>query len=259
MNKNDSWDPEFYRDKHSYVYGYGESLIEILDPQPNERILDLGCGTGELTHLIAQKCQQVIGLDLSPDMIASARTQYPNLTFEVADATNFRFERPFHAIFSNAALHWILDPQKVVRCMYYNLMHGGRLVLEFGGKGNIASIEETLRAVLAEKGFSRQSQLKLWYFPSISEYAVLLESRGFEVQFAQLYDRPTELGRVDSDIKDWLTMFGKAFLDDIEPNKQEEIKTSVQERLKTELYREGMWYVDYRRLRVVAVKTCLGE
>jgi trans-aconitate methyltransferase len=102
-----AWDPQAYQAKHSFVWQFGSSLLELLDPRPGERILDVGCGTGQLTSEIARSGARVTGLDSSPEMLAEARRNYPNLHFVQADAAGFSFDEPFDAVFSNAALHWV--------------------------------------------------------------------------------------------------------------------------------------------------------
>src|SRR5262249_12493396 len=101
------WDSTFYDQKHSFVTKYGEGVMELLATMAGERILDVGCGTGHLTHLIAQTGAVVTGLDNSAEMIRAAEASYPNIRFIIADAANFSFDEPFDAIFSNAALHWV--------------------------------------------------------------------------------------------------------------------------------------------------------
>src|SRR2546421_628316 len=93
-----SWDASAYDSKHSFVWKYGEEVLELLDPRDGERILDLGCGTGHLTNQIAARGATVIGLDRSPAMIERARALYPDLRFETGDATRFQFDEPFDAV-----------------------------------------------------------------------------------------------------------------------------------------------------------------
>ncbi len=138
------WDANFYENQHNFVWQYGEDLLQLLNPQPGEVILDLGCGTGQLTAKIAQSGAEVIGIDSAVTMIDKARQNYPHLRFDVADACNFVVEQPLDAVFSNAALHWIQPPETAVRCIYQALKPGGRFVAEFGGKGNISVIIENL-------------------------------------------------------------------------------------------------------------------
>src|SRR5579864_8831456 len=110
-----TWDAKLYDDKHSFVWEKAKGVVELLAPKPGERILDLGCGTGHLTAEIAATGASVIGIDRSPEMISQARRRFPNLKFEVADARRLDFERQFDAVFSNAVLHWIVEPELVVR------------------------------------------------------------------------------------------------------------------------------------------------
>ena len=86
MSQQQLWNATLYDQKHSYVFEYGNSLVSLLAPQPGERILDLGCGTGHLANTIAESGATVIGIDRSPEMIELAQKTYPQLTFQVADA-----------------------------------------------------------------------------------------------------------------------------------------------------------------------------
>src|SRR5450755_2257353 len=108
------WDAGLYDEKHSFVWKMAEGLLELLAAQPGEKILDIGCGTGHLTAKIASSGAHVTGIDRSPDMIRQAREAYPAIRFEVADATNLPLEERFDAVFSNATLHWIKVPQRVI-------------------------------------------------------------------------------------------------------------------------------------------------
>src|ERR1700712_2005528 len=115
------WNADLYDDKHGFVSKYGEDLVDVLAPQKGERILDLGCGTGYLADFISKSGATVIGIDSSLDMITKAKAEYPKLEFRVLSATDFHFDDPFDAIFSNAALHWVLDKEAAIDCMYTNL------------------------------------------------------------------------------------------------------------------------------------------
>ncbi len=227
------WDPGEYDATHHYVTDYGRSLVDLLAPQAGERILDLGCGTGHLTQQIAERGAVVAGIDSSPEMIAQARQNYPKLRFELADATKYVAAEPFDAVFSNAALHWIQPPAAVVESMAAALKPGARLVVEFGGKGNIAFVVEAA-------GVNR------WYFPSIGEYAALLEANGIEVTSAVLFDRPTMV-EGESGLRDWLGMFFKP------PLPEEKIR-EMERQLRPQLFKGSGWAIDYRRLRIVGNK-----
>ena len=202
------WDAEKYKEKYNFVYKYGEALVDMLHGQPHERILDIGCGTGYLTSKIAEQCKEVVGIDLSKEMIATAQKQYPDICFKVANATTFTDVNGFDAIFSNATLHWISNQEHLNNNMYDLLKKGGRIVVEFGGKDNVAIILNTLRKELAACGYTEQSQTYPWYYPSIGEYATDLEKTGFRVVKAEHYDRPTTLADEKDSLKNWINMFG---------------------------------------------------
>jgi SAM-dependent methyltransferase len=242
------WDASLYESDHAFVWKYGADLLPLLNPQPGERILDLGCGTGRLTAEIAATGAETLGIDSSLDMIGQARQNYPKLKFQLADARTFTTAEPFDAIFSNAALHWIREARAAVQTIYRALKPGGRLVAEFGGKGNNAKVIEALK----EAGAS--DPLLTFYFPAIGEYAGILESEGFEVRFATLFDRPTELEDPVRGLEQWLLMFQQKALAAIPPQAREKAFRQIEDQVRPELFYEGKWHIDYRRIRVVAAK-----
>ncbi len=225
------WDPGLYDSVHHYVADYGRSLLEWLDPKPGERILDLGCGTGTLTHAIAERGASVVGVDSSPEMVGQARQSYSKLEFHLADARSFRSPQPFDKVFSNAVLHWVKPPEDAIITVRENLRPKGLLVAEFGGLGNIASIIEAA-------GFNP------WYFPGIGEYATRLERHGFTVTQASLFDRPTPVPG-ENGMREWLTMFFKSALSPADLQR-------IEAELRPRLFREGTWVIDYTRLRIAA-------
>jgi trans-aconitate methyltransferase len=249
-----TWNTLLYDKKHDFVFKYGEYLVQMLTPQEGERILDIGCGTGYLTNLIANAGAFVTGMDNSIDMIAKARNEYPHLPFRLASVTDFDFNEPFDAMFSNAVLHWVTEKEQAIKSMYNNLKPGGRLVLEMGGKGNVEKITNALKRALLNHGYKEQANREIWYFPSVSEYTGLLEQQGFRVTYAAHYNRETELKDTQQGIKDWVNMFGGAFLEGIDAKAKEAILEEVQETLRQTQFRNQKWYADYKRLRVVAIK-----
>ncbi|MBO9200868.1 MULTISPECIES: class I SAM-dependent methyltransferase [Niastella] len=254
ITENNTWNTSLYNKKHDFVFKYGEYLVQMLTPQEGERILDVGCGTGYLTNLIAASGALVTGMDNSIDMIAKARNEYPHLPFRLASVTDFDFNEPYDALFSNAVLHWVIEKEQAVKSMYNNLKPGGRLVLEMGGKGNVETIIQALKKALINHGYKQQASRELWYFPSLSEYTGLLEKQGFRVTYAAHYNRETELKDTQQGIKDWVNMFGGTFLEGIEPAAKDNILEEVQEALRKTQFRNQKWYADNKRLRVVAIK-----
>ncbi len=247
------WNASLYDDKHSFVYKYGEDLIDWLAPKNGERILDLGCGTGQLTNELKKSGAEVTGIDNSPEMIAKAKASYPDIEFLVKDATDFLSSEPFDAFFSNATLHWINEQRKVVACNYKNLKHSGGLVLEMGGKNNIQSIYNAIEISMKHEGFSDEMPKKFWFFPSVGEYTSLLEKKIFTVTSVLYFKRETPLTG-ENGMKNWINMFGSFFFLNIDELQAESVINRAIEYLKKTNYRDNTWYADYMRLRIKAIK-----
>ncbi|MEL7245129.1 MAG: methyltransferase domain-containing protein [Cyanobacteria bacterium J06573_2] len=235
MNKtlisNNNWNSSLYQEKHDFVWKYGESLLEILNPQPNETILDLGCGTGQLTAKIAEYGAEVIGIDSASEMIEQAQQNYPKLKFKLADARNFELSQPVDSVFSNATLHWISEADEVINSINNSLKIGGRFVAEFGGRGNIQSIVKALYTALEKIGFDNPSKLNPWYFPSIGEYSSKLEKHGFEVVYSNLFHRPTLLKDKDNGLTNWIKMFGSNFFTELSETEINQVIQDVEKQL----------------------------
>lgn len=246
------WNTDLYTGKHAFVFQYGAGLIDLLAPQPNELILDLGCGSGELTQQIADRGASVVGLDASESMIAKARQQFPALDFQLADAATFELPQRFDAIFSNAALHWMTDYEAVVQRMKHHLKPGGRLVAEFGGKGNVQQITDELVRQLQNQAYDLT--VSWWYFPSVGEYASVLEKHGFSVKLAQHYDRDTPLNDPESGLTDWIEQFGANFFQGVTAEDRAAVLEETNAVLKPVLFRDNQWYADYKRMRMVAIR-----
>lgn len=248
--KLQNWDSSLYDDRHSFVWRAGAGVVELLEPKAGESILDLGCGTGHLTAKIAGTGALVTGVDASTSMVAQARQNFPGMKFVLADARDFHFDEPFDAVFSNAALHWIHDAEEVVKCVAASLKPGGRFVLEMGGKGNVDRIRRTIEAVLTEAGRTPKCP---WYYPSTGEYSILLEKHGFEVQMAQTFERWTKLEHPERGLREWLEMFTGSYFEAIPVPERAVLIAAIEDRLRPSLYKDGSWWADYRRLRVLAV------
>ncbi|MGB3535749.1 MAG: class I SAM-dependent methyltransferase [Microcoleaceae cyanobacterium] len=249
------WNAELYDNHHGFVSRLAIDLIKLLNPQYGERILDLGCGTGYLTYRITAFGAEVTGIDGAATMIEQATQAYPQLSFEVADATCLDIKEQFDAVFSNAALHWIKPPEAVVGSICQALKPGGRFVAEFGGYGNVETIINAVSEVLDEVGYPNHPNLNPWYFPRISEYSTLLESHGFIVQQANLFDRPTPLDGGSLGLRNWLKMFAGCFFQEIPVEQHQLIYSKIEKKLRPKLYHNKTWIADYKRLRVLAVKT----
>jgi trans-aconitate methyltransferase len=247
---DNQWNTSLYDQKHAFVFEYGKGLVPLLDPKPGESILDLGCGSGHLAHTIAQSGAHVIGIDGSASMIEAARVSYPDIEFLVADARDFSFPFSFDAIFSNATLHWIREADEVVQRIATALKPGGRLVTEFGGKGNVETIITAVQQSLRELAHIETDFG--WYFPSIGEYASLLEQHGLAVQSSILFDRPTLLEDGERGLRNWIQMFGDRVFVGISDEAKEQVLERTEEKVRDRLFKDGQWFADYRRLRIVA-------
>jgi len=246
------WDSSLYQTRHDFVFKYGEGVLELLEPQNGERVLDVGCGTGELTARIAAAGARAVGLDSSPDMIAAARKRFADIEFVHADAADFAFDESFDAIFSNAALHWVKDREGAVACMARALKPGGRFVVEMGGRGNIAQLTAAIdAAVLAITGAHAEHGR---YYPALGEYSALLEKYGVEVTGAWLFDRPTQLAEGSLGLRNWIAQFEREVLKDCTEAQRAAIDAAVEDALRDTLFSDGHWFADYRRLRIVARK-----
>jgi trans-aconitate methyltransferase len=252
-SKEKQWDASRYDAGYSFVWKHGAGVLELLAPRAGERILDVGCGTGHLTAQIAAVGAEVIGIDRSDEMIATARRNYPQLRFEVADAERFRFDEPFDAVFSNAAIHWMKDQRAVASSIYQALKPAGRFVAEFGGHGNIHHIETALRRALRQAGYDVSNE-PYYYFPTVGQYATLVESVGFTVTFAAWFERPTPLEGSEAGLRDWLAVFTDHFMKQVPADKRPAIIAKVEDDLRPALLRDGTWYADYCRLRIAAIK-----
>lgn len=245
------WDTKMYSDKHDFVTEYGKELLTFVPDDKNQRILDLGCGTGVLTNELSKKSDHVIGVDSSREMIHQARENYPDLSFEVKDACHLDWEEEFDIVFSNAVFHWIITPDVLLRSIHKALAVGGKLICEFGAAGNIFKIQKAFEGVAKEQGYNYESP---FYFPTIMEYGSLLEEIGFDVEFIEDYDRLTPLKDGEEGLKNWMKQFFAGSLEEFSEEVQENILKEIEEDLKEDLYDGSKWFADYRRIRVIAEK-----
>lgn len=247
------WDAEKYTADFSFVHQYGEDLIDLIEAQNGLSVLDLGCGNGALSNVLFQKGFCVKGLDSSADLLRLAQESYPKIEFIEGDATCFTLAHKVDCVFSNAVFHWIKEPaqKEMLHCVYQALKEKGQFVFEFGGYGNNQTIHQALKAVFLKHGYIYENP---FYFPTIGQYAALLEETGFKVRFALLFDRPTML-KGENGLADWIRMFIKNPLENISDlTETEKIINEAVCLLKPKLFIDGKWYADYVRLRMKAIR-----
>jgi trans-aconitate methyltransferase len=252
-DKEANWNPALYDAKLGFVSQYGKAAVDLLDPKPGESVLDIGCGTGDLCRLIADRGADPLGIDRSAEMIGRAREKFPELPFLEADAHTYRTARKFDAVFSNAALHWMLKPDDVALTVWEALAPGGRFAAEFGGKGCIQALYESIRDALAAYGIDAQAR-RPWYFPSVGEYASLLEKTGFRVEYAAHFARPTPLDGGEDGLDHWLDTFAYVFFEGLSETEKREAYRAVKKLAKPRLFQDGRWVADYWRIRILAFK-----
>lgn len=247
------WDSKLYNEQHRFISDYGADVLQWLDTKAGENILDVGCGTGDLAAKIQESGATVSGVDASADMIELAKQTYPTIQFEQADASQLEYNREFDAVFSNASFHWIENQRGLLRGIFKSLKHGGRLVAEFGGKGNIKSIVDAIETAAKQLGVEHRVISNFWFFPSIAHYANLLEASGFETEQMWLFDRPTKLIGEDG-MEKWINQFAQHAFVNLNEEEAKAVTNLAVSILKPAHFKNGEWTADYKRLRIKASK-----
>ena len=158
------------------------------------------------------------------------------------DGHQLCFKRPFDAVFSNAALHWMKQPETVVAGVANSLKPGGRFIGEFGGKGNVERIRAALHETLRRHAID-PAPIDPWYYPSPEEYSKLLSRAGFIVNYIELIPRPTKL---PGDMLDWLEIFAQPFTQAVaEPERGSFLKEVRNELVTCLCDGAGNWFADY--------------
>lgn len=244
-----NWYPETYARFGAHVVGMARDVLQWLDPQPNEQILDLGCGEGLLTAHIGASGANVVGVDNSPAMVAAARAR--GITTENGRAESLPFaSESFNAVFSHNALHWVRGQDAMMSEVRRVLKPGGRFVAEMGGHGNHAPIEVALMAVLARHGYQFQEE---WtnYYPAPEPYARRLRQHGFHVERIALIPRPGSLS--NGGVKAFLRKFRNGVLETLPESVRETVIEDIEALLAPALRDEdGNWAGAYVRLRFLA-------
>jgi SAM-dependent methyltransferase len=257
VNVASRWSPADYAQNAGFVPALGAAALALLDARSGELILDIGCGDGTLTQQITAAGASTIGLDASTEMVEAARAK--GVDAFVADAQALDLEAQagrfgqFDAAFSNAALHWMLDPAAVARGVFSLLRPGGRFVGEMGGEGNVRILRRGIREELTERGYPVPAEDPQWYASPSAFRRVYLDA-GFEEIEANLIERPTPL---PTGISGWVKTFRTGWMDvaGVAPEDREEIAQAIEQRLAPELRNDdGSYYADYVRLRFKMTK-----
>ncbi|KAL4803046.1 S-adenosyl-L-methionine-dependent methyltransferase [Aspergillus unguis] len=267
----DHWSSEAYSTSASFVPNLTSTLLKYLDPQPTDRVLDIGCGDGKFTDLFLPHVKEVLGVDASPAMIDSATKDYgsrPGAKFRVLDCCylqrdNGVMDGQWDKVVSNAALHWILrNPQtrhSTLQDIYTALKPHGKFVFEMGGHGNVPEVATALQYALLQNGIpiEKVREVYPWFFPSDVWMTKTLEEVGFKVHRMEIEYRPTKLTSASGGgLAGWVRLMGASFLDVVDEGKREDIVQEVCEVLQSVVTRheDGSQWLGYVRLRGVAEK-----
>ncbi len=155
------WDPKAYEKSSFAQQRWAEELLSKISIRGDERILDIGCGDGKITAEVALLVPggSIVGLDNSEEMQSYARARFPpsirpNLEFQYGDAKDLQYDDEFDLVLSFACLHWVQDHGPVLEGIKRSLKNGGRILLQFGGRGNAAAILEVVNEIISEKKWS---------------------------------------------------------------------------------------------------------
>ncbi len=237
------WDAADYARNGGFVPALGEAALDLLDPQPGEAILDVGCGDGALTERILERGASVVGIDSSLSMIGAARAR--GLDARLMDAAQMKFGEAFDAVFSNATLHWVFDKERAARAIWFALKPGGRFAGEMGGEGNLFMLRQALDDELVARGYGPPTYAANWY-PCVEEFVALYESVGFRDVDARLVERPTPL---EHGVAAWVLTFRAGWLDraGVPDDERHSVADAVAARVGTDT-------ADYVRLRFIMRK-----
>jgi trans-aconitate methyltransferase len=200
-----TWNPQDYAKHSSIQEAWARELLAQIDLQPDDAVLDIGCGDGRTTAVIAKSVPngRVVGVDLSADMVSHAATQHcrppvDNLRFAQADAAALPFTAEFSVVFSNATLHWVPDQRAAVHGIARALRPGGRLIAQMGGHGNVSEVIAAFEHISGSarwRSVVKPGELPYRFHVPASYESWLLES-GMEVQECRLV--PKDMVHEDS-------------------------------------------------------------
>ena len=176
------WDAEAYDRVSGPQFEWSQEVMERLAVQPDETLLDAGCGSGRVTEELANRAGRVIAVDASEQMVEKAREKLGDrVDVRVADLAELELDEQVDAVFSNAVFHWIPDHDRLFARLHDAVKPGGRLVAQCGGKGNVASCVRALVQVAGDPSFEPHFRgfKGMWNFAEPQETEARLQAAGF--------------------------------------------------------------------------------
>jgi trans-aconitate 2-methyltransferase len=178
------FDGNKYKKASAHQKEWGNKIISEFKFKGNEKILDLGCGDGVLTKQLSDLVPDgyVLGIDSSQGMINTAREiESFNMSFQLLNINDIDFKDEFDIVFSNAALHWIINHKKLLTNTCKALKKNGIVRFNFAGDGNCSTFFTVIKKVMGLNEFKdnfKDFQWP-WYMPAINEYKVLVDTCDF--------------------------------------------------------------------------------
>lgn len=259
-----SWNAEDYERHSQAQLQWARELLVKLKLSGAEKVLDLGCGDGKISAEIARLVPrgEVVGIDNSIAMVELAAgrhisPRYPNLSFSLMDVRRLSFTEYFDVIFSNAALHWVMDHQPVLEGIYRSLKPGGRILLQMGGKGNGASVLDALDEMIARSEW--QPYFENFGFPygflATGEYRSMLSQAGFTSVRAELIPKDMVHNSI-SDFQGWIRTTWLPYTERVPEENRERFIQELSARYidRVPLDDEGRTHVGMVRLEAAAEK-----
>ena len=259
-----NWNAKDYATQSSAQLKWAKELIEKINIQGTESILDIGCGDGKITALLAETCSEgrVIGIDSSQSMINEAESsfvheKFPNLSFQVMDASNLIFNEAFDFIFSNSALHWIKDHSPVLSGIYHALKPSGKLYLKFGGKGTLDAFQPMINNMLSNSKWETYFKTfePTWGFFDDQTYTQWLKDKGLTPISVRLV--PSDMVHENRHgLEGWVRTTWHPYLTFIPENLKNTFVTELVDRYleQNPVDSDGRTHVDMVRLEVEATK-----
>jgi trans-aconitate 2-methyltransferase len=189
------WDATSYARVSEPQQAWGVAVLERLPLAGDERVLDAGCGTGQVTAALQERLPrgQVVAVDGSPSMCDAARERLgPGAEVICSDLLDLELSEPVDATFSTATFHWILDHDRLFARLHAALRPGGLLVAQCGGAGNVARFNAAAERIVARAPYAEHFEdwARPWRFADPEETEAKLRAAGFAEARCWLTDAP---------------------------------------------------------------------